>query len=125
MVHRYYVRWIDLGLSAVRLFLGFTVSDALARFALCAALFAASLIDLDWRIIPDVISLPGVAVGLAAGAFAMPDIGWKDSLFGMALGGGLFFAIGELYPWLGAKDGVGMRDPKPHATNGPFLPLSR
>ena len=118
---RYLVTEFALGLIAVHLYMGFALPDALARFALCAALFAASLIDLDWRIIPDVISLPGIAVGVAAASFAMPDVGWKDSLFGLALGGGLFFAIGELYRWLRGKEGMGMGDVKLLAMIGAFL----
>ncbi len=118
---RYFITELALGLIAVHLYLGFTLSDALARFVLCAALFAVSWVDLDWRIIPDVISLPGIAVGVAAAAFAMPDIGWKDSLYGMALGGGLFFAIGEAYRWLRGKEGMGMGDVKLLAMIGAFL----
>jgi leader peptidase (prepilin peptidase) / N-methyltransferase len=118
---RYLITELALGLIAVHLYMGFILPDALARFALCAALFAVSWVDLDWRIIPDVISLPGIAVGVAAAAFAMPDIGWKDSLYGMAFGGGLFFAIGEGYRWLRGKEGMGMGDVKLLAMIGAFL----
>ena len=69
---RYLITELALGLIAVHLYLGFTLPDALARFALCAALFAVSWVDLDWRIIPDVISLPGIAVGVAAAALQCP-----------------------------------------------------
>lgn len=118
---RYFISELGLGLAAVYLYLNFAALDALARFALCAALFAVSWVDLDWRIIPDVISLPGIAVGLAAGSLVMPDIGWQDSLCGIALGGGLFYAVGEVYRWLRGREGMGMGDVKLLAMIGSFL----
>ena len=93
----------------------------MARFRACAALFAVSWVDLDWRIIPDVISLPGIAVGVAAATLAMPDVGWKDSLYGMALGAVCFSAIGEAYRWLRGREGMGMGDVKLLAMIGAFL----
>ncbi len=118
---RYFITELSLGLAAVYLFLNFVPLDALARFALCAALFAVSWVDLDWRIIPDVISLPGIVVGIAAASLVMPDIGWQDSLYGIALGGGLFYAIGEAYRWLRGREGMGMGDVKLLAMIGAFL----
>jgi leader peptidase (prepilin peptidase)/N-methyltransferase len=118
---RYLITELAMGLIAVHLYQALTLPDAAARFVLCAALFAVSWVDLDWRIIPDVISLPGIVVGVAAAALAMPDIGWKDSLYGMALGGGLFFAIGEAYRWLRGKEGMGMGDVKLLTMIGAFL----
>ena len=112
---------LGLGLAALYLHLNFAPLDALARLALCAALFAVSWVDLDWRIIPDVISLPGIAVGLAAASLVMPDIGWRDSLYGVALGGGLFYAVGEVYRWLRGREGMGMGDVKLLAMIGSFL----
>jgi leader peptidase (prepilin peptidase)/N-methyltransferase len=118
---RYFITELGLGLIALHLYMNFPPLDAVARFALCAALFAVSWIDLDWRIIPDVISLPGIAIGLAAAALVMPDVGLRDSLWGVALGGGLFFAVGEAYRWLRGKEGMGMGDVKLLAMIGSFL----
>ncbi len=118
---RYFVTEVGLGLIALVLFANFGPLDALARFVLCAALFAASWVDLDCRIIPDVISLPGVVAGFAAASLLMPDVGWKDSLLGIALGGGVLFAAGELYRWLRGKEGMGMGDVKLLAMIGSFL----
>lgn len=118
---RYLITELGLGLAALYLHLNFAPLDALARLALCAALFAVSWVDLDWRIIPDVISLPGIAVGLAAASLVMPDIGWRDSLYGVALGGGLFYAVGEVYRWLRGREGMGMGDVKLLAMIGSFL----
>lgn len=53
-----------LALAVVDRF-GFTAAAAL-YFAFSAALVAITFIDLDWKIIPDVITLPGVALGLVA-----------------------------------------------------------
>ncbi len=118
---RYLVTEIILGLAAVGLFINFDPADAMARLVLCAALFASSWVDLDWRIIPDVISLPGILVGFAAAALLMPDVGWKSSLLGIALGGGLLFAVGEAYRLVRGKEGMGMGDIKLLAMIGSFL----
>ena len=50
---------------AVTLRFGFGPAGAL-YFAFGAALLAVTFIDLDWQIIPDAITLPGVVIGLAA-----------------------------------------------------------
>ncbi len=118
---RYLVTEIGLGLVAVGLFINFDPADAIARLVLCAALFASSWVDLDWRIIPDLISLPGIVVGFAAAALLMPDVGWKSSLAGIALGGGLLLAVGEAYRLLRGKEGMGMGDIKLLAMIGAFL----
>lgn len=118
---RYPITELALGLIAVILYANFTPLDALVRFIFCAALLAASWVDLDWRIIPDSISVPGIVVGFAAAALLMPDVGWKSSLAGILLGGGLTFAIGELYRWLRGKEGMGMGDVKLLAMIGGFL----
>jgi leader peptidase (prepilin peptidase)/N-methyltransferase len=118
---RYFITEVALGVIALILYANFTPLDALARLVLCAAMFAASWVDLDCRIIPDVISLPGVLVGFAAASLLMPEIGWKDSLCGIALGGGLLFVVGELYQWLRGKEGMGMGDVKLLAMIGSFL----
>ncbi len=118
---RYLVTEIGLGLIAVSLYANFEAPDALARFLLCAGLVAASWVDLDWRIIPDAISLSGVVLGLAAAAFVMPEIGWRDSLLGILLGGGMLLAIGEAYRWLRGKEGMGLGDVKLLAMIGAFL----
>src|SRR4030042_5417774 len=56
-----------------------------------AALIVTTFIDLDHRIIPDVISLPGIAVGFLLAVFGSA-VTIKESLIGIAAGGG------SLYP---------------------------
>jgi leader peptidase (prepilin peptidase)/N-methyltransferase len=118
---RYPITELALGLTALMLYANFAPLDATARLILCAGLFAASWVDLDCRLIPDVISLPGIVVGFIAAVFLMPDIGWKDSLLGIAIGGGLLFGIGQLYIFLRGKEGMGMGDVKLLAMIGAFL----
>jgi leader peptidase (prepilin peptidase) / N-methyltransferase len=118
---RYFITEVAVGLIALYLYANFSPLDALARFVLCAGLYASSLVDLDWRIIPDVISLPGVIAGFVAASLLMPDIGWAASLLGIGLGGGLLFAIGEGYRLLRGKEGMGLGDVKLLAMIGAFL----
>jgi len=88
--------------------------------AFTAALVVISFIDLDHQIIPDVISLPGVVVGLV---LAVP--GWGPSLveriLGMLLGGGLLWTVAVLYEWARNREGMGGGDIKLLAMIGAFL----
>lgn len=118
---RYPITEIVMGLVALMLYANFTPLDATARMALCAGLFAASWVDLDCRIIPDAISLPGIVAGFLAAALLMPEVGWKSSLIGFGIGGGLLFAIGEAYRLLRGKEGMGMGDVKLLAMIGSFI----
>ena len=59
---------------------------------LFSALLTASVIDLYHQIIPDVITIPGIIIGLAASAVILPS-GIKSAFFGTLLGGGLFYLI--------------------------------
>ena len=60
---RYFLTELALAVTGLYLYLMFPPAEAGARFVLCAALFAASLIDYDWRIIPHEISMPGIVAG--------------------------------------------------------------
>ena len=107
---RHFMAEVSLAVAGLYLYLTFPLADAAARFVLCAALFAISLIDFDWRLIPNAISFPGIPAGLLAASFMMPEIGWKNSLWGIAFGWGFLFITGEGYFWLRGREGVGMGD---------------
>ncbi len=85
-----------------------------------AALVVITFIDLDHQIIPDVISLPGIVFGFAC-SFAIPWLGWLDSLLGIFLGGGLLLAIAWGYQLLTKREGMGGGDIKLLAMIGAFL----
>jgi leader peptidase (prepilin peptidase) / N-methyltransferase len=82
---------------------------------LLAILVAVTGIDLDHQIIPDKITLPGILTGVVAN-LAVPGGSWSDSLLGIGLGGGIFFAI-----ILASGGGMGGGDMKLGAMLGAFL----
>ena len=87
---------------------------------LVATLVCISFIDLDHRIIPDVISLPGIIVGFSA-SFVLPWVSWSDSLLGILLGGGSLYFVAVVYELLTKKEGMGGGDIKLLAMLGAFL----
>lgn len=89
--------------------------DLGAALLLLAALVAITGIDLDHQIIPDVITLPGIAVG-AGLAVAMHPAAWLDTMSGILIGGGLFLVI-----ILASGGGMGGGDMKLGAMMGAFL----
>ncbi len=107
---RHFMAEFALAVTALYLYLSFPSADAIARFVLCAALFTVALIDYDWRLIPNLITFPGIPIGFLAATFAMPEIGAKRSLLGIALGWGFLFVTGELYFRVRGREGVGMGD---------------
>tara|TARA_B100001123_G_scaffold285481_1_gene318214 strand:- start:20295 stop:20714 length:420 start_codon:yes stop_codon:yes gene_type:complete len=77
------------------------------------------VIDLQSRVLPNIITLPGIVVGLLA-AFAL-DLGWESSILGVLLGGGGLLLVAETYHRLRQEQGVGMGDVKMLAMIGAFL----
>jgi leader peptidase (prepilin peptidase)/N-methyltransferase len=118
---RYFISELALASAAAYLYLHFTLPDAIARFVFCSALFIVAIIDYDWRLIPNLITFPGMPIGFAFAALAMPEIGWKRSLLGIALGGGALFVTGEAYRLLRGREGVGMGDVFLLGMTGAFL----
>jgi leader peptidase (prepilin peptidase) / N-methyltransferase len=89
------------------------------RLAFAAALIVLAFIDLDHRILPNPITVGGVVAGVAASVFLPP--GLKDALIGVAIGGGVLWAIGEAYFRLRGIEGMGMGDVKMLGMVGAFL----
>ncbi len=108
-------------LSSFFLLLKFGISwNTLFYFSFVSALIVITVIDLYHQIIPDVISLPGIAVGLI-GSLLLPRIVFLDSLIGMFLGGGTLFLVATVYQWMFKREGMGGGDIKLLAMIGAFL----
>ena len=89
------------------------------RLLFVAAMIVLFAIDIQHRILPNIITLPGVAVGVAASFLFEP--GWLASLIGVAAGGGALWAVGEAYFRIRGEEGMGMGDVKMLAMIGAFL----
>ncbi len=109
------------GLLSLTLFLRFgpTLSYCVL-FLFCSALVAITFIDLEHQIIPDEISLPGIAAGFVF-SFFLKGHGWLNSLLGILLGGGSLLLVAYGYQWLTGKEGMGGGDIKLLAMMGAFL----
>jgi len=82
---------------------------------LFSALIVVSLIDLRYKIIPDIITIPGIVTGIVASALVLPS-GIVNSVSGVILGGGIFFVAALL-----SRGGMGGGDIKLLAMMGAFL----
>ncbi len=85
-----------------------------------AALVALAAIDVEHFLLPDKITLPGIAVGLAA----QPLLAWGDlprALQGALFGAGLLLVMAGLWELLRGVEGMGLGDVKMLAMIGAFL----
>jgi leader peptidase (prepilin peptidase)/N-methyltransferase len=80
---------------------GLTV-QSLLLFLFSAALIIITFIDLDYQIIPDSISIPGIFLGIGA-SFLIPLVSWIESIFGILMGGGDVKLLAMVGAWLGWK----------------------
>jgi leader peptidase (prepilin peptidase) / N-methyltransferase len=89
------------------------------RLLFASAMIVLFVIDLRHRILPNIITVPGIVAGLIF-SVALPP-GWMASLLGALIGGGLLFAIAETYYRVRGVEGLGMGDVKMLAMIGAFL----
>jgi leader peptidase (prepilin peptidase)/N-methyltransferase len=109
------------GLLALFTWLKFGLSWAcLVNFLFIATLVAVTFIDLDHRIIPDVISLPGIPLFFLAGLL-LPTPSLKDALIGVVVGGGSLLVVAWGYYLLRKQEGMGGGDIKLLAMMGGFI----
>jgi leader peptidase (prepilin peptidase)/N-methyltransferase len=90
-----------------------------SRVIFGCALIALFAIDLRHHLLPNKITLPGIAVGFVFSLFTQP--GWLSSLVGIAVGAGVLWGIAELYYRVRHEEGLGMGDVKMLAMVGAFL----
>src|SRR5205085_5217580 len=71
------------------------------------------------HLLPNVITLPGIAIGFILSFVTEP--GWRASLLGIVVGGGVLFLIAEAYYRVRHEEGLGMGDVKMLAMIGAFV----
>jgi leader peptidase (prepilin peptidase)/N-methyltransferase len=89
------------------------------RLLFACAMIVLFAIDLEHHLLPNVITLPGIAIGLISSAVLPPGI--VDALIGVVLGGGVLWLIGEAYFRYSGQEGMGGGDVKMLAMIGAFL----
>jgi leader peptidase (prepilin peptidase)/N-methyltransferase len=90
-----------------------------SRLVFGCALIVLFAIDLEHQLLPNAITLPGIVVGFLFSLFTVP--GWVSSLIGILVGGGVLYAIAEIYYRVRHEEGLGMGDVKMLAMVGAFL----
>jgi leader peptidase (prepilin peptidase) / N-methyltransferase len=127
---RYFFIELLMACLAAALYYQFGFSLAfLVGFIFVAALIVISFIDLDVRIVPDVISLPGIVTGLLFSVVARYVINDPfelipsplSALIGVLVGGGFLLGLAWAYEAFTGVEGMGGGDIKLLAMIGAFL----
>ena len=108
--------------TALLLLLGFIKLGISIKFLIFCiigpALLIISIIDTKHKIIPDIITIPGILFGLIAGSYL---VGLKDSSLGLLVGGSIFLIISEIYYRIRGRIGMGGGDIKFIAAAGALV----
>ena len=118
-----------MAVLSLLLFIKFGFQLQYVQFMLFSGtLVILSFIDFDHKILPDILTLPGIVVGFLA-SFLPGGIFWTDSLIGMVAGGGAFYLVAAVYERITGREGLGGGDIKLLAMIGAWmgwrsLPLS-
>ncbi len=94
--------------------------DLLSGAFLASACLALLAIDAEFQILPDRITLTGIAAGIGL-AFLSPSRSPVAALLGAALGAGGLFLVAFLYEKIAGHEGMGLGDVKMLGMIGAFL----
>ncbi|HET6150109.1 MAG TPA: prepilin peptidase [Polyangia bacterium] len=89
-------------------------------FAFTATLIVLSFIDLDTKLLPDVITLPAIPIFFLA-AFGAHDVPWGERAIGVVAGYLFIRIIADAYYYLLKREGMGLGDGKLLALVGAAL----
>ena len=118
---RYPLVELMTGILAIAILFMFGLTlEGFVYFIFISSLLVITFIDIDHKIIPDIISLPGIPIGLAA-SFVLPDITFKSSLIGLLVGGGSLLLVAWTYSFITHKEGMGGGDIKLLGMIGTFI----
>ena len=118
---RYPLVELITGILAIAiLFLFGLTLEGLVYFIFISSLLVITFIDIDHKIIPDIITIPGIPIGLAA-SFVLPAMTFKSSLIGLLVGGGSLMLVAWIYSLVTRKEGMGGGDIKLLGMIGTFI----
>jgi leader peptidase (prepilin peptidase)/N-methyltransferase len=128
---RYALIELLTALLSAAIFWNFVIADPdgavavrLARFSLyfafTATLIVLSFIDLDTKLLPDVITLPAILI-FFLGGFGAHDVPWSERAIGIAAGYLFVRIIADGYYYLLKREGMGLGDGKLLAVIGAVL----
>ncbi len=98
---------------------GWSLQAAVAA-VFCSLLFALALIDLEHLLLPDRITLPAVALGLALQPW-IAGVTFLDAVLGTLVGAGLLILLINVWYWIREEEGMGLGDVNLIAMIGAFL----
>jgi leader peptidase (prepilin peptidase)/N-methyltransferase len=86
-------------------------ADFAAAAFLCSACLALAWIDAEFQLLPDAITLPGIAVGLTLSFWSVQRTSWQ-ALLGAAIGAGALYLVGWIWSRLRGVEAMGLGDVK-------------
>jgi leader peptidase (prepilin peptidase)/N-methyltransferase len=118
---RYPLVELMTGILAIAILFMFGLTlESVVYFVFISALLVITFIDIDHKIIPDIITIPGIPIGLAA-SFVLPAMTFKSSLIGLLVGGGSLMLVAWIYSLVTRKEGMGGGDIKLLGMIGTFI----
>jgi leader peptidase (prepilin peptidase)/N-methyltransferase len=109
---------------ATLIYLGSITAYLLIFCFFIAPMIVVTFIDLDYQLIPDIITVPGTIIGFLIHIALFPDmLSYKifNSVAGIVVGGGFLFVVGWLFLIIKKQEGLGGGDVKLMAMIGAFF----
>jgi len=97
-----------------------SVADFSSGAFLASACLALLAIDAEFQILPDAITLPGIAAGILLSFFSVTRSP-ASAFVGALLGGGVLYLLGYAYRKIQRVEGMGLGDVKMLAMIGAFI----